>query len=270
MLKKLLIGGGVVVALVVLFHVTDAESYVKTSASCVKDSVKDAVPIEFQLKRARGMVRDIVPEVRKNMHVIAREEVEVERLAKQIDAAEKSAAQAKSEMMRLKSDLEKGEEAYTYSGRVYTVSEVKKDLSNRFERYQTSEATLESLKAIHDAREKRLQAARKKLENMLASRSQLLVEIENLEARLQMVSATQAGSEYHFDDSQLGRVKELVSDLRTRLSVAERLVNAENRFHDEIPLEEEAPEDIVDRVAEYFGGSAKTLQPSETDVAKGK
>jgi len=270
MFKKLFIGGGVLLALVVVLHATDAGSYLKTSASCVKDSVKDAVPIEFQIKRARSMVRDIVPEVRKNMHIIAKEEVEVERLAKQIDSAEENAAKAKSEMMRLKSDLEKGEQAYTYSGRIYTVSEVKKDLSNRFKRFQTNEATLDSLKAIHDAREKRLQAARKKLENMLASRSQLLVEIENLEARLQMVSATQAGNEYHFDDTQLGRVKELVSDLRTRLSVAERLVNAENRFHDEIPLEDEAPEDIVDRVAEYFGEPAETLQPSETDVAKGK
>lgn len=270
MLKKLLIGGGVVLGLVVLFHVTNAKSYVRTTASCVQDSVKDSIPIEFQLKRARTMVHDIVPEVRKNMHIIAREEVEVERLASQIEAAEKKAAKEKGEMMRLKSDLEKDEEAYTYSGRVYTVSEVKKDLSNRLKRFQTNDATLESLRAIYDAREKSLQAARQKLENMLASRSQLLVEIENLEARLQMVSASEAGNKYHFDDTNLGRVKELVSDLRTRLSVAERLVNAENEFHEEIPLEDEAPEDIVDRVAEYFGESAENTQPAETDVAKGK
>lgn len=270
MLKKLLIGGGVVVVLVVLYHATDAKSYVRTSASCVQDSVKEVVPIEFQLKRARNMIRDIVPEVRKNMHIIAREEVEVERLEKQIEDAEKNAAKDKDEMLRLKSDLETGEKAYTYSGRVYTVSQVKQDLANRFERYQTNDATLASLRAIHEARTRSLEAARQKLENMLASRSQLLVEIENLEARLQVVSATEAGNKYHFDDTNLGRVKELVSDLRTRLSVAERLANTETRFHDEIPLEEEAPENIVERVTEYFSAPAAPSQPSETDVAKGK
>jgi len=243
---------------------------VRTSAASVQESVQDAIPIEFQLKRARNMIRDIVPEVRKNMHIIAREEVEVERLENQIEAAEKKAAKDKEDMLRLKSDLESGKEAYTYSGRIYTVSQVKQDLANRFERYQTNDATLESLRSIREARSRSLEAARQKLENMLASRSQLLVEIENLEARLQVVSATEAGNKYHFDDTNLGRVKELVSDLRTRLSVAERLASAETRFHDEIPLENVAPEDIVEKVAEYFGTPAESLKPAETDVAKGK
>ena len=52
-------------------------SYIRTSAGYVTDAVQDAVPIEFQVDRARGMIQDLVPEVRKNMHVIAKEEVEV-------------------------------------------------------------------------------------------------------------------------------------------------------------------------------------------------
>jgi hypothetical protein len=67
-----------------------------------------------------------------------------------------------------------------------------------------------------------------------------------------MVEAAQTTSDYKFDDSQLSRAKELVTDLRTRLEVAEKLVNAEGTFHDEIPLDQAAPENIVDQVTEYF------------------
>ena len=55
-----------------------------------------------------------------------------------------------------------------------------------------------------------------------------------------------------FDDSRLGRVKELVASLRSRLEVAEKLVNAEVYYHDEIPVDKATPENIVQQVTEHF------------------
>jgi hypothetical protein len=78
-----------------------------------------------------------------------------------------------------------------------------------------------------------------------------------------MVAAAETTSQFQFDDSRLGRLKELVSDLKTRLDVASKVANAETSFHDEIPLEEPAPENIVDQVTEYFGGKA----PAAASVA---
>lgn len=249
--KMLLIGGGAVLVSTV-FAGRSALSYLRTSAGYVTDAVQEAVPIEFQIDRARGMVRDLVPEVRKNMHVIAKEEVEVQRLDEQIGETQTRLDKEKEQILRLKADLVSGKDGFKYGGRSYTAEEVRTDLANRFERYKTSEATLGSLKEIRNARQKSLVAARQKLEGMLASKRQLQVEVENLEARLQMVAAAQTTSKYQFDDSQLGRVKELVSNLRTRLDVAEKLVNAEVYYHDEIPVEKVAPENIVEQVTEHF------------------
>jgi hypothetical protein len=67
-----------------------------------------------------------------------------------------------------------------------------------------------------------------------------------------MVAAAETTSKYHFDDSKLGRVRELVADLRSRLEVAARVVDAERYYHDQIPLNEEAPANIVEQVSEYF------------------
>ena len=88
--RVLLIGGGAIVLLVIVVG-TDAMSYVRTSARCVKDTVHNAVPIEFQIDRARQMIRDLGPEVRENMHLIAKEEIEIARLEKRIDKVQRRA-----------------------------------------------------------------------------------------------------------------------------------------------------------------------------------
>lgn len=269
MIRKALFGSGVALALGLFFFGRDAVSYVTTSTGYLKDAVKDSVPIDFQIQRARQMIDQIVPEVRNNMHTIAREEVLVERLERQIADAQANLDKDKGELMRLKTDLSGGAASYHYAGRSYSVQQVKLDMANRFERYKTNEATLANLQQIHSARQQSLEAARQKLEGMLASKRQLQVEVENLEARTQMLAAAQTSSQYNFDDSHLGRVKGLVRDLRTRLDVDEKMIGAESRLHDAIPLEEQAPENIVEQVTKYFdvapAASQVAEQPSQTD-----
>jgi phage shock protein A len=264
MIKKTLIVGSGAALLALVFVGRDAMSYLRTSAGYVADGVRESVPVEFQVDRARGMIQDLVPEVRKNMHVIAKEEVEVRRLDEQIAETRTRLAKDKEELLRLKTDIASGKSEFKYAERTYTADEVKTDLARRFDRYKTGEATLNSLVDIRNARQKSLTAARHKLEGMLASKRQLQVEVENLEARVQMVAAAKATSNYQFDDSRLGRVKELVAGLRDRLEVNEKLVNAEVYYHDEIPLDKTTPENIVDQVSEHF--SPKT--PAQSAVAK--
>jgi len=252
MIKKMLfVSGGLVLAGVVLLG-TGVRSYLRTSGGYVKQAVHDTVPIEFQIDRARDMIRNLTPEVRKNLQVIAREEVEVNGLEERIARAKERLAREKSQIMRLTDDLAEAKSDYTYAGRTYTTEQVKTDLANRFHRYKTGDATLASLEQIHAARLQGLQAARQRLEGMLAAKRQLEVEVENLDARRQMIAAAETTSQFHFDDSQLGRVKELITDLRTRLDVADQMVQAETEFHPEIPLDEPAPENVLEQVSEYF------------------
>ena len=90
MFKKLIytaIAGAVVATF--LFG-RDAVSYVRTSAGCIKDTVRDSVPVRFEFQRARNMVESLQPEIRKNMMLIAREEVEIERLRNQVAKLEET------------------------------------------------------------------------------------------------------------------------------------------------------------------------------------
>lgn len=260
MIKKALISAVALTLVGGFFFGRDLFSYVGTSVGWVKGSVRDAVPIEFEIERARKMVKNLVPDIRKNMHAIAREEVEIQRLEKQISETEDRLARDRSSVLKLKSDLESGSETFQYASHKYSRNEVKKDLTHRFERYKTNEATLDSLREILTARQRSLQAAQQKLADMQVQKRQLEVQVENIEARLKMVEAAQTTCDYNFDDSQLSRVKELLTDLHTKLEVSERLVNSESRFGGEIELEDSVSEDIVDEVTHYFDAKKTPAQ----------
>jgi chromosome segregation ATPase len=258
MLKKsIVIGAGIVLLLGLFF----GRSHMLTAVGIVKQSVKDSVPVEFELKRARQMIRDLQPEIEKNMHKIAREETDVAKLERRVAESQDGLAKDRADIIRLKGDLDSGSEVFRYAGHEYTAKQVKADLVNRFDEFKTQEQTLDNLKKTLLARQTVLQAAREKLDAMLAAKRQLEVDVENLEARLEMVKVAQTSSEFQFDDSQLSRTKEVVESIADRIEVAERLVNADNKYPDRIPLDEpEAERDITEEIADYFGQGRQEIE----------
>src|ERR1700691_1718722 len=101
-----------------------AASYVSTSWARLTDSVEQSVPVEFQIDRARKMVKDLMPDIQRNMHVIAKEEVEVDQLERQIADTEQHLGKDRSELMRLKTDASSNQSHFVYAGRSYTVDQV--------------------------------------------------------------------------------------------------------------------------------------------------
>lgn len=253
MIKKLVVTTLGVGVLGGVLGATNLGSYVTTGCRQVSDSVEDSVPMTFQIDRARNMVRDLEPEIRNSMHVIAKEEVEVAELDKRLATATAKADKDKSEIMRLQSDLSSGKNVFHYAGHSYSEGEVKEDLARRFNRYKTVDGTIESLQQMRDARQRNLDAAREKLTAMMGAQRQLQVDVENLEAKLKLVEVAEASSDFQFDDSKLARAKQLMVDIRTKLDVAAKLANADTTFQEEIPLDETDAEDVTTQVAEYFG-----------------
>jgi hypothetical protein len=118
------------------------------------------------------------------------------------------------------------------------------------------EATLNKLTQVLAARDRGLEAGREKLKAMQAAKSQLQVDVANVEARLEMVKVAQSTSEFNFDDSRLSRTKELVRDISCRIDVAEKLVNANTANIGQINLDEdEAGVDITAQITAYFENS---------------
>jgi hypothetical protein len=266
MLKKTLVIGAAGVTLLGLMF---GRSHVLTTVGMVKQQVKDSVPIDFEIRRAHQMIKDLQPEIEKNMRLIAQEEVEVARLEDKLARSEERLAKDRGDILRLKRDLESGSEVFVYAGRNYAARAVKADLVARFEQFKTAEATTAAMHKILTARQAALEAAQEKLDGMLDAQSQLQVDVENLEARLAMVDVAQTTSSFKFDDSQLSRTRELIDEIGTRIEVAEKLVNADRVYLVRIPLDEPAEDrEITEEIADYFGEGRDAVEAYIGSIAK--
>lgn len=271
MLKKVILGVGAVLLLSTFVFGRDVFSYLRTGFRSARESLKAEVPIEFELQRARDMVGRLLPDIRKCMHVIAEEEVQVDHLSKSIAKCETELGRQKGEILALRKDVGGGRGTYQYAGRVYTPEEVQRDLAQRFERFKTAEATLGSKRQILTARQKSLVAAREKLEGMISSKRDLEVQIENIEARMKMIEAVQTANHVQVDDSQLARAKQLVGELNRQLDVQQKMMDAEGNFTGLIPVEASrtVPTNLSQQIDEYFQpGSDSLLEKSPTVTMK--
>ncbi|MFM2093665.1 MAG: hypothetical protein RIS70_789 [Planctomycetota bacterium] len=252
MIKRTLMAGGVVALLLGFFFGKDSVTYVSTSLGWVKATVKDSVPIEFEIQRARNMIRDLDPEIAKNMHLIASEEIQVGNLKEDLVSSTKQIDQDRRDVVRLKSDLDRGGSQFVYSGVSYTPKQVESDLARRFERFKVKEATVEKLQKIVAAREAGLNAANEKLKGMQAAKRQLEVEVENLKARLEMVKVAESTSHFNFDDGKLARTRDAIKEIKSRIDVAEKLANANAISPDQIKLDDVESRNISAEIANYF------------------
>jgi chromosome segregation ATPase len=253
MIKKLFLGSLATAAVAGGLITTGAWSYVRCGVNEASQVVKDSVPIEWELKRARQMIEDLRPEIAKNMQVVAKEEVSVQRLGEEITNKKNVLVKSRSEIMRLKDDLKSGSTHFVYAGRKYSEGQVRDDLSNRFKQFQVHEQTTQKLTDVLTARERNLDAARRKLDEMLSAKRELEVQVENLQARLTMVQVAQASNPVSIDDSHLSSTRQLLDEIRTRIDVAETLNASDGVMLGSIQIDTTETSDVLQEIADYFG-----------------
>ena len=267
MFRKMIFAAGAGLLLLGMTFGRDAASYLGTSIGWVHDAVRDQVPVDFELKRARQMINDLTPEVRENMHAIAREEIEVEQLAEEIDQLRLRQEKGELALRSIRSELETGSPQVQLGTTLYTSAEARELARARFDRFKTDADTLRSLQRVLAAREAGLKAARKKLDATMAAKQQLLAEVASLEARQRMNEVAQVNQDFSLDESHLARTRALIRQLETRVQVEERLTEAELNLTDELVLGgDSTSEDITDEIAGYFGDSPETETLAEADA----
>ena len=107
------------------------------------------------------------------------------------------------------------------------------------------------------ARQKAVSAARLQMTNLVTAKRNLMTKLEGIEAKLQMIEATQGKNEFNFDDSALARAKQAVNDLEKRLEVKARVAEIEGRFSDGgLPILEPG-RDVVREIDAEFGSPVK-------------
>jgi len=237
----------------------DLISYARSSAKGVRTAVKDSVPTEFELRRARDLLEEIIPEMQANIRVIAQEEVEVAALKGEIAKQREALNDEQSKIRVLRVALEQPRAQYAFAGRNYSHDEVKHDLAARFARFKESEIVVASKVKVLESRERSLDAAREQLAKTGSQKRLLESQIEALTGRYRLVKAASAGSKLQMDDSKLAQTEKLIAQIQKRLDVAERVLAAESKFVQSIPVEDTVVEaDLVAQVDEYFDSRNQT------------
>lgn len=274
MFKKLLVGG-VATALLAGFVVgTGAWSHVRTAGGWIAQSAEDAMPLEWEIKRARQMISDLEPEIAVNAKRIALEKIKVAKLEKEVTGANERLADSRRDINRLKQDLEAGNDYYTYKGKTFTSAQVGDELARRFKAFKTSNETADSLDKMLSARMETLRAAGERMEAMMSAKHQLEIEIENLEAQLAAVRAAQTSSELALDDSALSRTRDLLDSISARIDVEREMTKVDSQYFGGIDLDGEESGDILDEITTYFDaekgeiGSAEALAGIQLDDEK--
>src|SRR3954463_14124633 len=80
----------------------DVVSYRTSGARSIRTSVHDAVPVEFQLRRAHDLVQDIIPEMHANIRLIAQQEVEIASLKEDINRSTKALSDERLRVAKLR------------------------------------------------------------------------------------------------------------------------------------------------------------------------
>jgi chromosome segregation ATPase len=253
----------------------DIISYAKSSAKGVRAAVKDSVPIDFELRRARDLLEGIIPEMQANIRVIATEEVEIAALKGEIAKNREGLGDEQSKIKTLRVALEQPRAQYAFAGRNYNHDEVKRDLAARFERFKESEVVLASKVKVLDAREKSLDAARQMLEKTSSEKRILESKIEALTGQYRLVKAASTGTaNLQMDNSKLAQTEKLIAQIQRRLDVAERVLAAESKFVEQIPVDTVVEGDLVAQVDEYFDAREQKPQsanaPSAVTMAEHK
>jgi hypothetical protein len=244
----------------------DVVSYVRSSAKSVQTVVKHSVPIEFELRRARDLLEEIIPEMHANVRLIAQEEVEVAALKVDIANSVKSVDQEKLRIAKLRDALGKPQAQYSFAGREYPRSYVKEDLANRFERFKESELVLAGKRRLLTTRENSLHAAMQLLEQTRARKRTLEDKIESLASQHRLIKAASIGSHIQVDNSKLAQTEKLITQIKKRLDVAERVLAHESQFVQGIPVDAVAEEDLLTQVDEYFQDKQQQTRLASTTI----
>jgi hypothetical protein len=260
MLKKIIIGAGALTLLATLIAGPAVFRHAKNAFCWARESVNDAVPLEYQLEQAERTIDDIIPEIEANKRVVAQEQVEIRYLGDEIDRLSKVQAEDGERIKVHNAALKTGRPEFVVAGRSYSRAVMENELRLALKKHQNNQSLLESKRRLLEARQRSLQAARQKLDTVVAEKENLAVAVEQLRAQLRETQALEATTNrFQLDDTKLAEVKEALARVRKRLDVAQQVI--ENEAGATIELPQDVPAvDVTVEVDRYFSNRAAPLQ----------
>jgi len=256
MIKKGLLGAALGAGALYAAFGTSAPSYFWTALHRGRDTVQNAVGIQFQIDRARAEIASLEPARHNNIENLARAEEDVKTLDREIMAIRANLGSEKKILTALRDGLTTGD-LKVVGNVTYTADEVKSELTQRLDHYKAVSAELKQKEETLKAKQKAVIAGARQLSQIEAAKKTLEAKLAGIEARLKMIEVTKENNEFNFDDSALARAKASIADLEKRLNVMARTAELEGQFSgSSIPVIVEPTRDVLKEMDAEFGPPA--------------
>ena len=257
--KWMLLGGAVLGGAGFLFLGTDFPSYLGTMASSVRENVTGQIPVEFELRRAEGLIRQIDPQIDTCKRDLARSEVELEELHKSVHHLEE-VVDGQEKKLRVGARLLSGDGkaevqlAVDHGAR----RRVSVDLQRTKDSFVNNTAILKAKRALIERQERAVDAAKQRLIAVRTEREALEDQVRSLKTQQQQVEALAASStRFDLDSTALSQAKEVIAAVQKRLDIAQRMLENDMVFQGDDPTLIAVDErDMVKEIGELFAADA--------------
>lgn len=264
--KWMLLGGAVLGGAGFLVLGTAFPSYVGTMASQVRENVVGQIPIDFELKRAEGLIRQIDPQIDTCKRDLARSEVELEELQQSVGRLEETVG-GEEKKLKLGARLLSGDGQGTVqlASDGFARRRVSADLQRTKDSYVNNVAILKAKRALIERQAKAVDTAKERLAAVRTEREALVDQVRALKAQQQQVEALAASSHrFDLDSSALSQAKEVIAGVKKRLDIAQRMLENDMVFQGDDPASVAAVEErnVLKEIHELFEGA-----PASTGTA---
>ena len=257
LIKWTLIGTVTLGATAFLLFGQHAGSYARTIGNSVRETVRGSIPVEFEIRRAEKLIREIEPELRECCKDVATAQVELEELERDVVRLEKAVALQEN---KLKKGAGLLADAETTSYRLGEVSvpryRVEGDLTRTFELFKNNTAMLKSKRALIERQTMAVSASLAKLDSVRNRKAEMEHSIAALKVQKKQLDALAATSlRYSLDDSTLSQAEDVLRDVKKRLDVAQKMIEDDIFFTESSEISTEPTRDIVREINVHFGGN---------------
>jgi hypothetical protein len=235
---------------------SDLGSYVRTSVCEVRSSVKDNIPIEFELRRARNLLDGVGPELHNNIRLVAEQEVEIANLKGELQQSHQNLDAEKLRIEKLRNCLSTSKASFEFGGLDYTRAQLTQELSRQFTHFKEAEVAQTAKTELLSSRQRSLQAAMEAMESAKAQKATLEAQIEGLEAQYRLVQAAAKGTDVSIDHSRIAQATRVVEDIKKQLAVAEHVLAHEAKFTQPMPIDTVTEKDLLSQVDQHFGNGS--------------
>ena len=225
MIKKLLFWSALAVGGLVLVNAVKPGA-ISTWGKRIHVKFEKSFSPEFELARIKDQIKELTPDMYKNITRIAEEMVQIDALQVRVNDMQVRLGEQREVITAMTDSLERGQPVIVGGKRISPAQ-----IKDKLRKYKDAEKSYEVAKKTLDARKEALDSARQQLVEIKNQKEALQLQATEFETELAALKLAQTKSKFALtNDDRLSEIKEAFEQLRQRVEAERKKVELAGEF----------------------------------------